>query len=61
MESVRPIEVHKICLVCRTRYSFDKKVCTCGRSLYTTGVCRSLMLKGGETNGQDQKAGYETK
>lgn len=37
MEKVRPIDVHKLCLVCRRRYSMEAERCDCGGRLYVYG------------------------
>lgn len=41
METVRPVEVHKICLKCRKRYPIKEARCSCGGWLYVTGLYRS--------------------
>jgi len=47
MEKVRPVDVGKICLICRKRYPMEADRCSCGGRLYVTGVCRSTMRAGG--------------
>ncbi|MCD7994505.1 MAG: hypothetical protein LUK37_23065 [Clostridia bacterium] len=46
METVRPVEVHKICLKCRKRYPIKEARCSCGGWLYVTGLYRSCMAPG---------------
>lgn len=54
IERVRPVDVGKICLICRRRYPIEAKRCSCGGRLYVTGICRSTYPRrtGGDTGGQ---------
>lgn len=54
VEKVRPIEVGKICLICRRRYPIQAEHCNCGGRLYVTGVYRGTYPRktGGEADGQ---------
>lgn len=56
MEKVRPIDVHKLCLVCRRRYSMESERCDCGGRLYVSGAYRSNLWIGGGAGGQGKEA-----
>lgn len=60
MEKVRPIEVHKLCLVCRRSYPVEAERCDCGGRLYVSGVYRSNLRIGGGAGGQANKSGGGT-
>ena len=47
VETVKPIDVQAMCLICRKRYPVGTKQCTCGGHLYTTGIYRSAMSRTG--------------
>ena len=55
----QPIEVHKICLCCRRRYSVDtmEAVCECGGHLYTARSHYQPKVRGGGADGTGDQPG----
>lgn len=55
VEKVRPVEVGKICLICRRRYPIQAEHCSCGGRLYVTGVYRGTYPR--RTGGVHEQGG----